>query len=93
MAHHALGNLDEAEVARQELQEAYGNLAAAQQAWIFAYWGEFETAIDWLEIAVDIHDSGIIDLKTDPAFVRLRGHPRYEALLRKMNVTASSAND
>jgi tetratricopeptide (TPR) repeat protein len=93
ITHHALGNLDEAEAAQQELEEAYRDLAAAQQAWIFAHWGEFETAIDWLEIAVDIHDSGIIDLKTDPSFARMRGHPRYEALLRKMNVTASSAND
>ncbi len=93
IAHHALGNLDEAEAARQELQDEYGDLASAQQAIIFASWGEFDAAIDWLEIAVDIHDSGIIDIKTTPLLARLRGQPRYEALLRKMNLTAFSAND
>lgn len=93
ITHHALGNLDDAETARQELEEKYGDLASAQQAVIFASWGEFDTAIDWLEIAVDIHDSGIIDIKTTPLLARLGGQPRYEALLRKMNLTAISAND
>lgn len=86
VVHHALGNLDEAAAAQQELRELYGDLAAAQQALIFTFWGDFDTAVDWLEIAFSIHDAGIIDIKIDPTFIRLRGQPRYEALLQKMNL-------
>jgi len=86
MAQHALGNFDEAAAAQQELEQTYGAQGAAQQAIIFAFWGEFDTAIDWLDIAIDHHDAGITDIKVDRSLAKLRGHPRYEALLRKMNL-------
>ena len=84
--HHALGNLDEAAAAQQQLEATFGTQGAAQQGLIFIFWGEFETAIDWLEIAFDAHDPGLIQIKTDITYAKLRGHPRYEALLRKMNL-------
>jgi tetratricopeptide (TPR) repeat protein len=86
MTHDALGNSEEAEAARQQLEDSYGVHASAQQAVIFASWGELDTAIDWLEIAVANHDPGIVDIKSDKTLAVLRGHPRYEALLRKMNL-------
>ncbi len=86
VAHHAIGNLEEAVAAQQQLNETYGNNAAAQQATVFAFWGELDTAIDWLEIAVAHHDPGIVDIKSDIGLAALHGHPRYEALLRKMNL-------
>jgi TolB-like protein len=84
--HHELGNSEEAVAAQQQLKETYGNLAAFQQAIVFAVWGDFETAIDWLEIAVNDRDPGTLDIKANAALSRLHGHPRYEALLRKMNL-------
>jgi len=86
VAHHALGNLEEAAAAQQQLNESYGNNAAAQQVTIFAFWGEQDTALDWLEIAVAHHDPGITDIKSAISLATLHGHPRYEALLRKMNL-------
>jgi len=86
VAHHALGNLEEATAAQLQLDETYGANASSQQAIIFASWGEQDTALDWLEIAVTHHDPGIVDIKSDISLATLRGHPRYEALLRKMNL-------
>ena len=86
VAHHALGDLEEAAAAQQQLDETYGVNASSQQAIIFAFWGEEDTALDWLEIAVTHHDPGIVDIKSDISLAALHGHPRYEALLRKMNL-------
>ena len=86
VAHHAIGNLEEAVAAQQQLNESYGNNAAAQQATVFASWGELDTAIGWLEIAVAHHDPGNVDIESDIGLAALHGHPRYEALLRKMNL-------
>jgi hypothetical protein len=39
-----------------------------------------------LERAYERRDDGIPWLKIDPGFNRLRGDPRYKALLRKLNL-------
>lgn len=85
-AHHAAGNIEEAAVAQQQLLESYGDLAAYQQAELFAYWGENDSALDWLEIAYRQHDPGIVDIKSDIAFASLHDHPRFVAVLQKMNL-------
>ena len=86
IVHHELGNRDKAVAAQQQLLEAYGDLASYQQAQIFAHRGELDTAIEWLERAYAGHDPGMENLKPSRAFFPLHGHPRYEELLRKMNL-------
>jgi serine/threonine-protein kinase len=86
IAQHAAGNLEAALAAQQELEGTYGDLAAFQQAIIYINWGETETAIDWLERAYEQRDSGMLIFKPVAALNELRGHPRYEALVRKMNL-------
>jgi tetratricopeptide (TPR) repeat protein len=86
IVHHALGNRDEAVAAQQQLLQAYGDLASYQQAEIFAQRGELDTAIEWLERAYAQHDPGMENLKPSRLFFPLHGHPRYEELLRKMNL-------
>ena len=85
-AHHAAGNIEEAAVAQQQLLESHGNLAAYQQAGLFADWGEIDTALDWLEVAYRQRDPGIVDVKSDIGFVALRDQPRFVAILQKMNL-------
>jgi eukaryotic-like serine/threonine-protein kinase len=47
---------------------------------------ETDQAFDWLEKAVDEHDQWIFFIHADNSFDPLRSHPRYHALLRKMNL-------
>jgi hypothetical protein len=85
-AHHSTGNIEEAAATQQRLLESHGDLAAYQQAELFAAWGENDTALDWLEVAHRQHDPGIVDIKSDIEFIALREHPRFVAILQKMNL-------
>jgi TolB-like protein len=84
--HQKLGNPEAAREAQQAMLDTYGDLAAYQQAEIHAYWGEYESAIEWLERAYEARDPGMTDLKSDDAFAPLRDHPGYIALLEKMKL-------
>ncbi len=49
--------------------------------------GAVEEALEWLEKGVEERDViEITGLKSDPRYFNLHGHPRYQALLRKMNM-------
>ena len=45
-----------------------------------------DRAFRWLERAYEMRDDGLPWLKIDPGLRSLRDHPRYKALLRKMNL-------
>jgi hypothetical protein len=45
-----------------------------------------DQAFAWLEKGLEERDAMILTLTTDPGWDRLRSEPRYQALLRKMNL-------
>jgi eukaryotic-like serine/threonine-protein kinase len=51
--------------------------------------GEIDHAFDWIEKAVDDRDGIVAHVHVDPQFDRLRTHPRYGALLLRMNLPSS----
>ncbi len=55
-------------------------------AWIHLGLGELDEAFLWMERAVEAPDRMMSPIKTYPFFDPLRGHPRFTALLRKMNL-------
>jgi eukaryotic-like serine/threonine-protein kinase len=55
-------------------------------AYIHAGLGEDDRAMDWLERAYDERAGGVWGLKGSFLFSTLRSHPRFQALLRKMNL-------
>jgi tetratricopeptide (TPR) repeat protein len=57
-------------------------------AWIYGALGEAESAFDWMEKAVDERDGLVAFLADNALFDPVRSHPRYQALLRKMNLEA-----
>jgi serine/threonine-protein kinase len=55
-------------------------------AYVHAGLGEADAAIDWLECAFERRSGAIYGIKGSFLFRRLRGHPRFESLLRRMNL-------
>ena len=55
-------------------------------AWIYCCLGEMDKSLEWFEKAIDQHDGLIITTYLFPLYDPLRSHPRYKALLRKMNL-------
>ena len=54
---------------------------------VYAFRGEHDQAMTWLERAYQYHDEDLYYIKGDPQLRRLEGDPRYQAFLRKMNLS------
>jgi hypothetical protein len=49
--------------------------------------GRTDAALDWLERAADERQAGYYFPSVHPIFDPLRSHPRFVALMRRMNLT------
>ena len=86
LAYYSLGRRQESDAALRELIAAHANDSAFQIAEVYAYRGEVDKAIQWLDRAYEQHDSGLIGLKLDPLFKSLHQNPRYIEILKKMRL-------
>jgi tetratricopeptide (TPR) repeat protein len=87
-AHGRAGRQSEARALVEELTARRRTTYVPPAAMVFAYRGleEVDQVLDWLEKAVEERDLNIIyTLKFEQAYA-LHDHPRYHALLRKMNL-------
>jgi hypothetical protein len=57
---------------------------AYQIAEVYAWWGNKDQAVQWLERAYAQYDGGLTLVKFDPLQRSLRPDPRYAVLLREM---------
>jgi len=48
--------------------------------------GEYEGALDWLEMGYERRDTPLVALKVHPIYDPLRGRPRFESLLARMGL-------
>ncbi len=55
-------------------------------ATVYAWRGDNDRAFEWLEQAYAKHDYGLRDIKLNPLLRKIRGDPRYPALLRRLNL-------
>jgi TolB-like protein/Tfp pilus assembly protein PilF len=85
MAQHQLGNEPASRRAIEEMGRS-GESWAYQLAEAFAWRGEKDEAFAWLERGYALDDAGMRYMPYDPMLRSLRGDPRYQALLRKMNL-------
>jgi tetratricopeptide (TPR) repeat protein len=77
-AREVLGRLEE--LAKQRYVSPY------HMAYVHTGLGEQDRAMDWLERAYDERAGAVFGIKGSFLFTTLRSHPRFKALLRRMNL-------
>ena len=88
LAQYARGDRTAADAALADLI-AHNQGLDYQVAQVYAVRGEREKAFEWLQIAFDNHDTGMLALLVEPLLRTLSDDPRYKALLVKMNFPPS----
>jgi TolB-like protein len=89
LAYYARGDRSAADSALVELIATSRDKLAYQVAQVYAVRREKDKAFEWLQIAFDTHDTGMLGLLVDPLLRNLRDDPRYEAFIAKMNFPAT----
>jgi hypothetical protein len=64
----------------------FASLGAFQIAEIYAWRGEKDQALAWLDRAYAQRDGGLATVEYDPLLASLRADPRYKMLLVKMKL-------
>jgi hypothetical protein len=62
------------------------NLREHDMAINYAALGKVDSAFYWLEKQVDERSSWVRQLNEDPGFENIRSDPRFDALLKRMNL-------
>lgn len=88
-AYAVSGQEREAHRAINELRLAAerGEVSAMELAYPYAGLGETDLALDWLERALQERSGLDTYLKVEPMFDRLRSHPRFTTLMRRLQLT------
>ncbi len=87
MAYFAMGKRKESDQMLAAATEHNASVWASEIARVHAYRGEVEQALQWLDRAYEQRDEDLWCVKGDPFFSNLAGEPRFQALLRKMNLS------
>ncbi len=85
--YHELGEFETAQQKLQELFNSYGDDASAQVANVYAAWGDVDETFAALERGFAIRDPGLVYILGNRYIPKLlQGDPRYDDLLRRMNL-------
>ena len=85
----ALSSLDRKDEAAEKLDayiEKNQSWAAFPIAGVYAWQGDVDKAISWLERAIEQRDSSMTDILTEPLLTSLRDDPRWMGLLEQMGL-------
>ena len=87
LAYHALGREADSNAELKKLIDDGADNYAYEIAEVYAYRGERDDALKWLERAYEQKDSVLKWIVRDPSFAKIELDPRYKAFLRKMNLS------
>ena len=82
------GKLDEARKVRRQLEEESQRryVSPYHMAYVYTGLGERDRAMDYLERAFDERAGSVYGIRGSFLFTTLHSHPRFIALLRRMNL-------
>jgi TolB-like protein/cytochrome c-type biogenesis protein CcmH/NrfG len=86
LAEHDLGHTPAAQRWLGDLIAKHAGGCAYQIAEVYAWWGDNNQAIAWLERSYTQKDSGLLYVKPDRLLNRLHADPRFTTFLLKMNL-------
>jgi tetratricopeptide (TPR) repeat protein len=86
VAYSALGRQRESNAALAELTAKYPANDAYLIAEVYAYRDQADEAFAWLDRAYAQHDSSLPEIKTNPFLKQMHSDPRFNALLKKLNL-------
>ena len=83
-----VGRTEQAREVLRQLDELSSQryVSPYHMAYVYTGLGEHERAMDWLERAYEERAGGLFGIKGSFLFTTLRSHPRFKALLRRMNL-------
>jgi len=84
LTYEKLGRHADAEAQVAKMKASTGDAEAYQYVTIYAQWGDTFKALEWLETALRLRDSGLEYLRTDPLLDPLRNEPRFQAIERAL---------
>ena len=90
IARFAAGDRSGSDAALAELIAKDQSYATYQVAQAYAWQGNKEKAFEWLQTALDRHDTGLLSLLIDPMMKNLRDDPRYAEFLAKVGLPKSA---
>jgi TolB-like protein/tetratricopeptide (TPR) repeat protein len=86
LVYYALGRKADADAALAALIKEQANLSTLDIAQVYAFRGQSDEAMHWLERAYAQKDPYLFRIKGDWRMKGLEADPRYKAFLRKMNL-------
>jgi TolB-like protein len=86
MAYYALGRRADSDAALALLLKEHADDSAYTIANVYAFRGQSDEAMHWLERAYAQKDSGVVYVKVEQPLRSLEKNSRFEAFLRKMNL-------
>ena len=86
IAYHALGRKTASDAVLARLIEQHANGSAFEISIVYAFRGESDEAMHWLERAYAQKDADLYSIKFDLPVRSLEGDPRFKAFLKKMNL-------
>jgi TolB-like protein/Flp pilus assembly protein TadD len=84
MAWHAVGEKLRSDEAVAELIDKYGEHAAYNIAYVYAFRGDADRAFEWLDRAVTYRDPGLPEVPVNPLFASIHDDPRWLPFLRRI---------
>ena len=84
------GHPGAADAALGELVKSYGDVSAAQIAWVYAFRHDPDRAFAWLERTYLEHDPGLITTKANVLLASLHPDPRWPAFWKKIGLADES---
>jgi len=84
MAQHALGRRDDSDRSLAMLKAKYAKEAAFNIAEIHAFRGDRDQVFEWLDKAVESHETGLHVIATNPFLKPLHSDPRWLPLLKRI---------